>query len=721
MRKKIIVFGMTIFLLVMQMKTAVIAETITKDDVVGIWNGYYQVDSTYESGTLVIHEIDVDGTINNAILYTYAQNDINGDGGSYLMRGAVDLLTGDITLYGNGWLDRYSGGSYYTIEGRVEAGRISGTGFNFVRDKTDYHFDQMIGEWKGWYTNSSGVMDLDLYFNTISETGYMSDSVYIFNPSLGNEGGKSGSYEIRGYINPITKEIIMEGTVWIDRPSGYIFMNLMGNYNEDTLSGVASTSRPYNNARYTFGVQQITEKRNLDGFGDIYENISNITGMEEKIAFIESHVESLVQDQLASPDQIEEITDMVEFAVSDYGKINGVISDYTVRISDSDVIESLTRMDAFEEAVMNSLSGSGISLNRNLQQEVLIDAPLDGEILQIEVAGDVQGIDFQNITINTGKVSIGMDKEMLSAFEGDTVISIQSLGYYTQESLGETSAVVMDTDYGVHEPALGPYHNTRLVGSSRVEKFDIQIRDNKEEKPLVIGLSSTSDDKDYDCVFKEENGMSEALGGFYDKKTDTTKVITGKSATYYVKDNRKYFYDITYLDADTKKAIGVLTAKGMINGKSEEEFDPSASISRAEFTKIIIKGLYLMDTNAENPFLDVSDTAWYMPYVASSKKAGLINGYVDGTFKPNNIITKQEMVKICAASLHEKMGFSYPGSTGAYISHYKDPIVGWVEAYLALAEREGLIVNTSDDIFDGEKGMTRADAAIMLYRVFKRL
>ncbi len=99
----------------------------------------------------------------------------------------------------------------------------------------------------------------------------------------------------------------------------------------------------------------------------------------------------------------------------------------------------------------------------------------------------------------------------------------------------------------------------------------------------------------------------------------------------------------------------VCTAKSqnIVKGRGANEFAPNASITRAEALKVLFKAKgETLTASASSHFPDVASTAWFADYVAYAKKQGLIQGYADGTFRPNNPITRAEFVKIISV-LHQ--------------------------------------------------------------------
>ena len=98
-------------------------------------------------------------------------------------------------------------------------------------------------------------------------------------------------------------------------------------------------------------------------------------------------------------------------------------------------------------------------------------------------------------------------------------------------------------------------------------------------------------------------------------------------------------------DAWYAEAVNTLASLGMITGVGDNKYEPDRSITRAEFTAIAMRFADLA-TGGENVFSDVAEDAWYHDYVVGSIKYGWITGYPDGTFRPENTITRAEVTTI---------------------------------------------------------------------------
>ena len=114
--------------------------------------------------------------------------------------------------------------------------------------------------------------------------------------------------------------------------------------------------------------------------------------------------------------------------------------------------------------------------------------------------------------------------------------------------------------------------------------------------------------------------------------------------------------DFSDVSADKwyNNAVSTLCNMGVIGGYADGTFRPDAPISRAEFAKIAVSFTQNNGSAVYNYFTDVKTTDWFAPYVTAAKDAGLIEGYSDGSFKPESKITRAEACAIVNRTLGRK-------------------------------------------------------------------
>lgn len=122
-------------------------------------------------------------------------------------------------------------------------------------------------------------------------------------------------------------------------------------------------------------------------------------------------------------------------------------------------------------------------------------------------------------------------------------------------------------------------------------------------------------------------------------------------AKYWSSENN--FSDVS-ADKWYNNAVSTLSNMGVIGGYADGTFRPDAPISRAEFAKIAVSFTQNNGSAVYNYFTDVKPTDWFAPYVTAAKDAGLIEGYSNGSFKPESKITRAEACAIVNRTLGRK-------------------------------------------------------------------
>ena len=103
--------------------------------------------------------------------------------------------------------------------------------------------------------------------------------------------------------------------------------------------------------------------------------------------------------------------------------------------------------------------------------------------------------------------------------------------------------------------------------------------------------------------------------------------------------------------------IGYMQQFGIITGYSDGSFRPDAPVTRAEFAAIASRFEKL--TEGSKSFIDVSDTYWAARYINFAATRGWVTGYSDGTFKPENTITRAEVAAVTCRLLERSADQTY--------------------------------------------------------------
>ena len=147
-----------------------------------------------------------------------------------------------------------------------------------------------------------------------------------------------------------------------------------------------------------------------------------------------------------------------------------------------------------------------------------------------------------------------------------------------------------------------------------------------------------------------------------------------------------------------------------MNGYTDGTFRPDASITRAEASKLLASLLVNKVENEDHLFNDVSVSAWYADAVRQMTGFGLVNGYTDGTFKPNAKITRAEFVAILSRFPHTDIGTDK--------SFADVPRTNWAYNAVQTALAQGWI--SAGTNFRPNAPITRAETITILHRVLGR-
>lgn len=208
----------------------------------------------------------------------------------------------------------------------------------------------------------------------------------------------------------------------------------------------------------------------------------------------------------------------------------------------------------------------------------------------------------------------------------------------------------------------------------------------------------------------QENNTSDF--GLPNKNTDIKKSE--------IKYQGKTFDDI--LGHKNQTVIEELTSRGIINGKSEEVFEPNSTMTRAEFAAIVTRGLGLTRKDEIN-FWDVTDNDWFYDYIGCAYKYGIIKGVSDNEFNPNGTITREEaaVMVVRAASL---CGCDIKIAEGeakdilvAFFDYVK--LSDWAFDSAAVCFKLGIFSYDMENINPNE-AITRGEIADVLYNTLKK-
>ena len=153
-----------------------------------------------------------------------------------------------------------------------------------------------------------------------------------------------------------------------------------------------------------------------------------------------------------------------------------------------------------------------------------------------------------------------------------------------------------------------------------------------------------------------------------------------------------------------------------IVGYKDGTVRPTGNITRAEvatiFFRLLTEDVRNSNWATTNDYSDVEEKDWFDVAISTLSKMGILDGYPDGTFRPNNSITRAEFVKI-AVSFFEYVD-QVPGMPFTDISGH------WAETYIKVAAAVKLVNGDPGGTFRPNGAITRAEAMAIVNRVLGR-
>ncbi len=154
-----------------------------------------------------------------------------------------------------------------------------------------------------------------------------------------------------------------------------------------------------------------------------------------------------------------------------------------------------------------------------------------------------------------------------------------------------------------------------------------------------------------------------------------------------------------------------LSKRGIINGYADGSFRPENHITRAELAKVLTAAFGSAE-GAAAAFSDVTADSWYYPYIANALAQGIVTGYEDGSFRPDAFVTKQDAVLMMYRAMLLKK--SLPAGYAVFkddlsISSYA------IDATRCLGEL-GIITGNEAKEFMPQTNITRAEIAAVVCR-----
>ena len=173
------------------------------------------------------------------------------------------------------------------------------------------------------------------------------------------------------------------------------------------------------------------------------------------------------------------------------------------------------------------------------------------------------------------------------------------------------------------------------------------------------------------------------------------------------------------------EAVNTLTGLGIISGTDDYSFAPQADIKRGEFTKLLFNMAETMGVEPQQvpnvPFTDLSNGShWATGYIGWAYENGIVNGYDDNTFRPNDYITRQDIAVMIKNFMDGYLNVDLE-ETGFINFDDNDHISAYARDAVDYVAQHGLMQGDGSGVFGPKAYTPRSQTAQLLFNCMNRV
>ncbi|MCG7376588.1 S-layer homology domain-containing protein [Paenibacillus sp. ACRSA] len=384
----------------------------------------------------------------------------------------------------------------------------------------------------------------------------------------------------------------------------------------------------------------------------------------------------------------------------------------TVKVDNEKVI---TQIGSGLRSVMLPITGTGADK---------VVGELNGKLVKAMDGKDAELIlqtDFGTYTLPANQLQIDRLASELGAGSSLENIVIQL-----------TVSKSSDTTKATVEAAAAKQSNTSIVGSP----IDFEVRATVGEKQVQVNQFDTYVERtitlpdDIDPTKITTGVVLLSDGSVLHVPTKVSNTDGHYSAVINSLTNSTYalvYHQATFDDIAShwsRNDVEDLASRMIIQGTNEGTFAPDRSITRAEFTAVLLRslGLHTPKGTGAIAFSDVSESSWYADEVQTAVSYGLVNGYSDDSFRPSGVITRAEALTIISRAMNlVELEQASSSETAALLNSYTDGnnVQTWAADPVASAIKQGL-VEGSDGKLMANSSISRSQTVAIVKRLLSK-
>lgn len=251
---------------------------------------------------------------------------------------------------------------------------------------------------------------------------------------------------------------------------------------------------------------------------------------------------------------------------------------------------------------------------------------------------------------------------------------------------------------------------------------DIVANDNSTSTTTEATTETTTRNSSSDSSSSSDSNSNNSTNSSSTTTTEattesTTTVVETSTETTTAQVSAPAFTDLAnYPWAESY--INSLASAGIVNGYNDNTFRPGDNVKRADFIIMLLKAMGVDTTQAvTDNFSDVRADKYYYNAVGIAKQLGIASGNNDGTFNPDNNITRQDMMILAKKAVEMQTGTTLTGDSSV-LDQFADKanISAYAVDSLAAMVENNIVSGTGNNI-QPKDNTTRAQAAVIISKV----
>lgn len=254
--------------------------------------------------------------------------------------------------------------------------------------------------------------------------------------------------------------------------------------------------------------------------------------------------------------------------------------------------------------------------------------------------------------VQAGSVIINMDKVFLAALKDQSRNDAGTKVEVQVKTVKETGSIGSSLQGTVPLLKIAGQVYEIKVRLIKADGSAIEVNQVTGGVEITLPYVSTDIDQELLGIYSynETTKQWEYTGGTVNTNASTLTVIIQHLSKYAVLEYHKTFNDVP-ASHWAARTLQILAAKHIVSGETDSLFHPSVETTRAEFVALLVRALNLKSSGDVGVFKDVKADAWYADSVQAAVKAGIVSGVAADLFAPNAKITRAEMAVLIARAL----------------------------------------------------------------------